>query len=121
MPEQQGAAASTTGAFSIKSFLIGAFTAAAIGGGGVYVGAEYGDDIKSALDNLAASTPAQQEPEQIAEIQAPPVQVPPVQITELEPPTQAELQTLLIAALDDNDRGAITAITVHRPVCRCAA
>ena len=109
MPEQQGAAASTTGVFSIKSFLIGAFTAAAIGGGGVYVGAEYGDDIKSALNNLAASTSAQQEHEQIAEIQAPPVQVPPVQITEPEPPTQAELQTLLIAALDDNDRGAAQA------------
>ena len=106
MPEQQGAAASTTSAFSFKSFLIGAFTAAAIGGGGVYVGAEYGDDIKTALNNLGTSTATQHEPEQIAEIQTPPVQVAPVQITEPEPPTQAELQTMLIAALDDNDREA---------------
>lgn len=112
MPETTGAAATTSNTGTdFKGFLIGVFTAAAIGGAGLFTGVQYGDDIKAAFNTDSAVTTI--DPVTAAPEIAPPPEVSqditlaPTPAPVTAPVTQADLQQALITALDAVDRDGI--------------
>lgn len=105
MPETTGAAATDTNGFSVKSFLIGAFAAAAIGGAGLVSGIKYGDDIRAVFntpETVVPVTPQTTEPAAPETVQTLP-KTAPVLKAEPAPMTQDQLQALLTEALDNED------------------